>query len=198
MSRKEIVRVLAIYFCIAAVASAIELLATPGMAGLRWAAVAGDFVGGIGAWFLLPGILPLLYWAFRRFRGENAAGPIIIWGVLGATFLILSTVGRAYDGDIAFSQIPVNIGSFFENDNQAFVREAKLGCVETQNKNRYPGNTPEQIDRYCQCTAETLLNALTVSEFTTAMNARSTTLPPWMQQKAVNAGISCRRLVYGR
>jgi hypothetical protein len=198
MSKQAINRVLAVYLAVASAISAVWLLATPGMVGWRWGVIIGTFGGYLIFLLLFSGILPLIFWAFGRFRAEKAGGPIISWGFLAAMFAFLATMGNAYDGSLQFSAIPQNVAGFFDNDYQALVRDIRFSCVQTQNKNRSAGITSQQIDQFCQCSAETFVKDLSGPEYVAAVSARSTSLPTWARQKAANAGSSCRRNFYGR
>lgn len=199
MSKQAITRVLAVYLGIAAVVSAIWLLATPGMFGWRWAAIIGSFGGYVIFLFFGSAFFPLLFWAFGRFRQENAGGPIMSWGLLGVILALLATAGNSYDETIKFAVIPQNVASFFENDYETFIRVVKTSCVETRNRNstdRQTGLSDAAFAAFCQCYAEALLKELTVQEFRIALDARVTVNPPpaWMREKTGRAAIACRSL----
>jgi hypothetical protein len=115
MSKRAIVLILAIYLAVAMFCAVIKILATPEIADWRWGAIIGSFVGTVVAFLFLPGLVPLIYWAFRRFRADYAGAPIILWGYVGTLFVILLFAGAASDGSIRFALIPQNLGDFFSD-----------------------------------------------------------------------------------
>ncbi len=187
MSRKAIIRVVAVYFGVAATLGVVLLLATPGMADWRPAVIIGTFAGIALLTPVLIGILPLIFWAFGRFRVENAGGPLVIWGLLGGLLFLLSTVGSAYEGKLAIGNIPANINALFSNDYETFIRVVKTSCVESRNRD------DPAFAAFCQCYAETLLKELTVQEFRVALNTRMAVNPPppWIREKSGRAAIAC-------
>ena len=179
------------------------MLATPGTADWRWAAIIGSLIGsGIGL-LLLSGILPLLFWAFGRFRAEKAGGPLVVWGFLGFLFASTATAEDFYEGKLAISNIPANISAFFSNDYETFIRVVKTSCVESRNRNstdRQTGLSDAAFAAFCQCYAEALLKELTVQEFRIALDARVVVNPPpaWMREKTGRAAIACRSFAVTR
>jgi hypothetical protein len=196
MSRKTIWTIVLLYFLLAVVLGVLLELATAGIADLRPAAIVGSLIGRIVAILALPAILPMLYWAFRRFRAEYAFGPLIIWGVLGLVFAVLSTIGDASDGTISFGRIPTNISAFSDSDYATFIRETKAACIQTAS--RQGGMTDEQSGNYCQCFAEGMLKEMTVAQFIESKNARGNVLPSWYRDIAVRVALGCRRMVLGQ
>jgi hypothetical protein len=197
MSREAVVRYFLVYSAVAVVLALLWTLATPGMADWRWAAIIGHFLGAIVSLFLLPGILPAIYWAFGRFRAEKAGGPLSVWSALAVAFIPLATVGDFYDGTIQPKQIPANISALFSNDYETFIRVVKTSCVESRNRNstnRQTGLSDAAFAAFCQCYAEALLKDLTIQEFRIALDARAVVNPPpaWMREKTGRAAIACR------
>src|SRR6516162_5482075 len=99
MSRRAVFRTLTAYFAIAAAFSVVWELATPGVTGLRLVFVISQVVGRALGLFLVPGVLPLVFWAFGRFRAEKAGGPLVAWLFIGLLFAFLAADGASYDGD---------------------------------------------------------------------------------------------------
>ncbi len=199
MSRKAIIRVVAVYFGVAAVFAAVVLLATPGMADWRASVIIGSFAGIALLAPALAGILPLIFWAFGRFRADKAAGPVVAWGLLGGLLFLFSTLGDAYEGNLAIRNIPANISAMFSNDYETFIRVVKTSCVESRNRNstdRQTGISDAAFAAFCQCYAEVLLKELTVQEFRITLDARVLPNPPpvWIREKMGRAAIACRSL----
>ena len=198
MSRNAIARFFVLYFVVALAISVLWVLSKPGIADIRPAVIFGETLGGTLSLFLLPGLLPLIYWAVRRFRAESAHGVFATWGLLGAIFLVLSGIGGIYDGTLRPTLIPANVSAFFTNDYDTFVRVVRSNCVDSATKNQsISGLTDRQISAYCQCVADNLLNQLTVGELKTGLYARSGQTAA-MQEKASQASIQCRRSTLGR
>ena len=61
--------------------------------------------------FLLPGILPLIFWAFGRFRANKAAGPLFAWGAIGIAFVVLIAIGEFTDTKVTLRNISTNASS---------------------------------------------------------------------------------------
>lgn len=193
MSRQAIWRVIAIYFGIAALYGVLHVLATPGAGDWRWAAFIGSAIGVMIAPLLLGGLIPIIIWAFGRFRAEKAGGPIMVWGFLGALFLIAAAIGDFHEGDVAVKNIPANIGAFFSNDYDTFLRVVRNSCIESRTQTGRPSD--ERFNAFCQCYAESLLTQLTAQELNVALNTRVTVNPPpmWMREKTARAAIACSR-----
>jgi hypothetical protein len=91
------------------------------------------------------------------------------------------------------AQIPGNMSEFFTNDYETFVRVVRSSCVDRATKNQpRSGLTDRQINTYCECVADNLLNQLTVAELKTSLYAR-TGQTASMQDKASKAGLQCQR-----
>jgi len=130
MSKKAVSRAVAIYFGVAAALALFVLLTNPESADTRTAVNIGSFLGIAVLTPALAGILPLIFWAFGRFRPYTAPGPIIAWVFIGALFMIGGMAEEFYEGKLAISNIPTNISAFFSNDTQTFIRVVKTSCVK--------------------------------------------------------------------
>ena len=193
MSRAATVRYFIAYSAVAVALALFWTLATPGMGDWRWAAIIGQFIGAIVTLFLLPGILPLILWAFGRFRAEKAGLPLSAWTVLAVAFIPLATAGGLRDGTIQPKQIPANISAFFSNDHETFIRVVKTSCIQSRKVSR--GTLNDQgFARFCQCYAEAMLKELTAEEFGFTLEARTmpNPRPAWMQEKMGQAAIACQ------
>jgi hypothetical protein len=117
--------------------------------------------------FVIPGILPLAVWAFRRFRAERAAGPLFVWGVLGIAYMILSGMGTLWDQKNELSRSTANITSLSGSVRDTFVRSVNTGCIQNQKRRQasgLTGVTDAQIDAYCQCFADAMAQEVTAEE----------------------------------
>src|SRR5262245_16859521 len=66
----------------------------PDPVGTALGATAGTMI-----WLVLvPGTLPVIWWATRRFRSESANGPLLLWWALLVIMSALSLVGTARSG----------------------------------------------------------------------------------------------------
>jgi hypothetical protein len=184
MSKRAIVLILAIYLAVAMFCAVIKILATPEIADWRWGAIIGSFVGTVVVFLFLPGLVPLIYWAFRRFRADYAGAPIILWGYVGTFFVILLFAGAASDGSIRFALIPQNLGDFFSDarrisqaassissksskDYDDFIEVFRLSCVQSQRQsqlNRGLNIIDQQISSYCKCMVEEMRGEITADE----------------------------------
>jgi hypothetical protein len=90
MSRKAVALVILSYFVAAlAFGAFLELQEPFASFNLSSPVFVGGAVGSAGAVFTLSAIIPLIVWAFGRFRAQRAGGPLVLWAILGvitATF----------------------------------------------------------------------------------------------------------------
>ena len=84
VSRKAIWRRVILLFAASFVVSVIAHM-IQGYAVLSPVGLGGAF-GGALTNFLLPGVIPLIVWAVRRFRAEAAKGPFDLWVILCVIF----------------------------------------------------------------------------------------------------------------
>jgi hypothetical protein len=110
----------------------------------------------------------------------------------------LAATGASYDGEIALTNIPVNFSGFFSGDQATFVRRIKMSCTDAQRKSQ-SGTNEQQVQSFCQCFAEGLLNELTVRELSALMSTTSADVPPQITQPKIDkAAAPCRRSALGR
>jgi hypothetical protein len=73
-------------------ASILWELATPEIGDVQSEAVIGQTIGLIVGLFVVPGVLPLIYWAVRRFRAESAYEMLGAWSGLAIALLLLQRI----------------------------------------------------------------------------------------------------------
>ena len=151
--------------------------------------------------YIMSGLIPMIFWAFRRFQAERAALPFIAWGFLGAALMGLATSG-AFEQERQERIIrdgATGIMSLSGPDYDAFQRAFTKGCLDKQRSSQLyqkGGITERQIAMFCQCTVETLAKEFTFEEgkFFFANGHFSDSL----REKADNVNSVCLRLVLGR
>jgi uncharacterized membrane protein YhaH (DUF805 family) len=167
MSRKAVFLVVGSYF-LAAFALAVFLEMRKPFA--TWAKLfdaypLGSIIGAAVGLFLVSGLIPVAVWAFRRFRAENASGPLYAWLALLVIFGFMVAYGQSFDLERKLGQIGRT--TLTGKHRQDFVVGARRGCIGTQQQdplNRQAGVTDAQISAYCDCYANALANNLTPDE----------------------------------
>jgi hypothetical protein len=193
MRAKRVGLVLAIFFLVAVLFAVLDQMQEP----LRqWDAVV---IGKVFGWaigiFVISGLLPVIGWAFGRFRAANAPPWLVIWGLLGVVLAVFSYVGHSYDVEqkiAAFTSQPTLAGK----NRDDFVKGAKSSCVASQRQNslnRQAQVTDQQIDAYCDCFAAELTKAVTVEELRYIV--RNGSYPDSIMDKVNQLGTSCSRAV---
>jgi hypothetical protein len=178
-SRAAIVVALVAYFAVALASAAfIEFgNATPSISmTARFAGIVSD----AAAQYALSGILPLLLWAGFRFKAEEAHGPIILWGILGAVFLYFT-----YHSEMAFRRLA-------ENGRAEFIEKLSNACVRRQTDsalNKKEGITRHQLNAYCRCYANSLSALATTSELRNF--AQNGSAPSGFENKVQQAAGQC-------
>ena len=199
MSRNAVALVILSYF-VAALAFGIflELQEPFAFFNLGNPVFVGGAVGTAGAVFSLSAIIPLIVWAFRRFRAQRAGGPLVLWVILGVIVATLSGVGFNFDLQQKINT-EVNHFEITGKDRDAFIRDEKIGCVDTQRQsslNHEIGITDQQIDVYCTCFASGLVNLVTREELRyIVVNNRQ---PPSLEEKAARYAPTCRQAAFAK
>jgi hypothetical protein len=167
LPRKTVLLVVSSYF-LAALALAVFLEMRKPFAS--WAKLfeayplASIFGAAVGL-FLVSGLIPIVVWAFRRFRTEKARGPLYAWFVLLFIFGFIVAYGQSFDLERKIEQIGRT--ALTGKHRQDFIVAARHGCTKTQRQdplNRQVGVTDAQISAYCDCYANALANHLTPDE----------------------------------
>jgi hypothetical protein len=200
MSRKAIATILAVYLFVALVFGFFQTFIDHSANDLRPAAWIGGTLGGTLGLLIIAGILPLLLWAFQRFRVEKADGPLAVWGILGVILIVLYSAGTLQDRQDAIGDLTSNLASLFDSDYGALVRGINRSCVDTQRKsqiNRQASITEQQIHAYCQCYADAMGKGLTADDVANvAKNSDRPTAA--VIEKANRIAPLCNRLALGR
>lgn len=204
MSRRAIVAVLAVYVIIAlGFGCAVEWAKplTPDDTNVGFAANALVIAAKA---FLISGALPVLVWAWRRFRAEQAAGPLFVWGALGIACMVLLGLGTFWNQKIAMSHAEANITNLSGSVHDTFVRSVNQGCVENQRRRQAEGQaqgedqanvTIEQIRTYCHCFADAIAGQVTAEEIMEL--TRDGKPPASFEAKAAKIAPACSRVALG-
>lgn len=190
MSRSTIATVLVGYFAVALVV-AILLEWTEPTPYVSLAARSGTVIGRILAWFVAPGIIPLLIWAVFRFRAAKARPPIVLWGIIGAVVIFLTYVGEMASRKERFEAAFPTTG-LSPKARAEFVNGTTTACVSRQTAsalNKEAKVTAHQINAYCKCYAESLLVLMTVPELRYV--AEHGTMPTGFETKVQQAASKC-------
>jgi hypothetical protein len=126
----------------------------------------GNLVGAGFATFALAGILPMIGWAFVKFRASSAVVPMVAWLVIGVCLAYLSHVGSRLDRNSKVEKF-LNDGGLIGKERQDFMRSAKLGCEQKQRSDPLTakiGISDAKIVAYCDCYAAGASEALTREE----------------------------------
>jgi hypothetical protein len=152
-------------------------------------------VGFALTFYALAGALPLLIWAIFRFKAARAQGPIVLWGVIGAILLYLNYLGETASRK---RQIEAELPStgLSAQGRADFIKNATLGCMRQQTAsalNKEAGITAHQIDSFCICSAESLLDLTTIEEL--RYFAQNGSAPSGFEMKAQQAAAKCYSVI---
>ena len=102
----------------------------------------------------MSGLIPMIFWAFRRFRAERAALPFIGWAFLGVVLMGLATLGAFYQRDEQINRgVATGIANLSGANYDAFQWGFTKGCVNKQRSSQLyqkAGITERQIAISCQ------------------------------------------------
>lgn len=102
MSKTSISITLVVYLVAASVVAGFETqMVHPGYGG---GDLVGNAVGGGLTIFVVGGVLPLIVWAFMRFRADRAAIPLVLWAILSCAMAGFSYLGNKVDRDHKLSE----------------------------------------------------------------------------------------------
>jgi hypothetical protein len=209
MSRNTIALVLTVYFVVAlAFGLVLELTGPRASSEGALLLVINTLETGILT-FMASGILPLGYWALRRFRTGLIEGPLLVWGVLGVAYMVLFGAGTFWHQKIALSH-PTEAAASPETTAQPpddvhdmsvrvrFVKSIDAGCVANQKRSaaeQHSDITDGQIVAYCQCFAQAIAKEMTDDDILDI--AKSGKLPASFEEKADKVTPACTRLALG-
>jgi len=195
MSSRSVALVIGIYFLVAVSYGLFNQLREPHAVV---AAVVGSAVGTGLFVLVLSGIIPIIIWAFLRFRSPNAVGPLAVWGVLGAIVIWFNWVGSEFGRQEKIETATVGIVAGGK-DRDDFVRGTRNSCVLNQRENqinRQGGVTSAQIDAYCSCLAEAVAKVVSVDDL---KHVAATGKPSTdMQARIDQIAMICGRTALGR
>jgi hypothetical protein len=149
-------------------------------------------VAGEGlAVYVLAAVLPMIGWAFVKFRAESAGGPFLFWLLLGVGLAYLSQVGTSYDRAQKIANMAPN-GVFTGKDRNDFIRSVNLSCAQNQRMNPLTsklGLSEVKIVAYCDCYAAGMAAAITPEELRTI--ATTGRQPVSIVEKSTTLGNLC-------
>lgn len=187
MSRTAVASILALYFVAAlAFAAFVEMqsrvLAVP-------AVVIGSIGGKAIAVFAVAGIIPLVVWAFFRFKAARAKGPLVLWASLG---VILAFLGyRSQQADQRRDIEDFTNLTMTEPQRAEALRSGTQACAKTQGARLVSRQmlTQQQLAPYCQCFVNQMFAAMTREE---RRHLAETGKPPdGIQPKVDQAAAAC-------
>jgi len=129
--------------------------------------------------FVVTGIVPIIIWAFGRFRARNAIVPIVVWG----GFLFLSS---------AVALLAVNFGPMLDKImadpemKKGYIASLKKSCID-RNGNLASAAT---VAAQCDCEATRMANELRFSEMMDALKGKQ---DRGLQQKVKDIVAQCQR-----
>lgn len=198
MTGTNIALVLALYLLATLVFGLFSVMQYPPLGAQSPATIFGFALFRAVGVFVAAGILPVIGWAFVRFRTRYAKYPLLAWPVIGVTLVGLYYAGKTglFERRTAQQQIDTMIRdeTLIEqqrNDIREVVRQA---CVDGERKkpiNRQAGVTYKQIDTYCSCVALEITNQLTRDEINYITQKQER--PDSVREKVTNASLKCGR-----
>jgi hypothetical protein len=188
MSRKTILLLAVLYFLAAVAFSVFHVATNPFLSELNSAAI-GKAVGGALLLYGGAGLLPVLGWALYRFRPLYAMWPMLLWAFLGIVLAYFFEIGVRLERDVQISMLARNLT----------LSDAKLSCLDSQHASKFRseiGITDHEISVYCGCVSDATAASITTDELTyIATNGKA---PQPVQERAVQLGQTCRRLIMGK
>jgi hypothetical protein len=205
MSRNTIAVVLAIYFAAAVAFGLVLALTGPQASGEGTGLLVIKALETGVLTFMASGILPVAYWAFRRFHSGHIEGPLIAWGVLGIACMVLFGAGTFWRQNTALTHPTVAAASPSSpadvpdgSVRDRFAKSINAGCVANQKRSaaeQHSDITDGQIVTYCQCFAEAITKEMTDADIMDI--AKSGKLPASFEEKADKVTPTCTRLALG-
>jgi hypothetical protein len=149
MSRKAVAFTLIAYFVAALAFAAFEEVRSPTLAVPAY--TLGAFVGRAIGIFVPSGIIPVVIWAFLKFRAERAAGPLVLWAVLGFAFAYFENYGERANEAREIENI-ANL-TMSEKQRADYLQSGARACAKTQGAILVSRQllTEQQLGPYCQC-----------------------------------------------
>lgn len=126
----------------------------------------GAAIGAGLALFVIGGLLPIVIWAFRRFRAEAAGGPLYAWAIIMFVCALFAGHGAITD-DRSKREAWLAQVNLTGKDRSDFVASTRRSCGASQKQsavNVRMGVTDRQIASYCECYASSLADVITINE----------------------------------
>jgi hypothetical protein len=188
MSRKTILLLAGLYFLAAVAFSVFHVATNPFLSELNSIAI-GKAVGGALLLYGGAGLLPVLGWALYLFRPLYAMWPMLSWAFLGIVLAYFFEIGMRLERDVQISMLARNLT----------LSDAKLSCLDSQHASKFRSEieiTEREVSIYCGCVSEATAASVTADELTyIAMNGKA---PQPVQERSVQLGQTCRRLIMGK
>lgn len=115
--------------------------------------------------FLVSGVIPIVWWAFARFRAKKASGPLLLWFLLIAFLGYYTNIGKNYELESELEKLGKT--GFSEEYRQDGIAMMERGCISKSQQDpltRMANITDAQISAYCDCYANNLWDELTPDE----------------------------------
>jgi len=198
VSRKSVIILATVYF-LAALTFGVVAEVTQPFSSLDWKdpAFLGSVFGLVAYLYVGSAIIPLIVWAFGRFRAQRAVIPFVIWAVLGIALMTLIQIGRYDSQQVELARL-ATIG-LKGSDREDFVRGAKSSCIaklEQNWPNRAGNDGRQQFEKFCGCYSEAMANSMTPTDLGSAM--ATGTVPAGVQGKSEQAVVSCLAFAPGQ
>jgi hypothetical protein len=197
MSRSKIWLVVFLYFVAAVVFSTYEFIEDHPLSSFDGASI-GRVLGGGLVFFVGGGVLPMLGWAFARFRASHAAAPLLFWLLIGSGLAFVSDYGNRYERNSKPQKVTSN--EFLTGkDRDDMVRSTRLTCVQNQTANPLTpklGVSASKIAAYCDCFAEGMASAISMDEIKVLVSIGK--ISPSLMDKNTKLGNSCSQQAFAK
>jgi hypothetical protein len=197
MSRSKIWLVVFLYFVAAMVFSTYEFIEDHPLSTFDGASV-GRVIGGGLVFFVGGAVLPMLGWAFARFRASHAVAPLVFWLLIGLGMAFLSDYGNRYERNSNLQKFTSN-EALTGKDRDDMVRSTKQTCVQNQTANPLTpklGIPANKIAAYCDCFAEGMASAISMDEIKVLISTGK--VSPSLMDKNTTLGNFCSQQVFAK
>ncbi|HVB58918.1 MAG TPA: hypothetical protein VNE63_21130 [Candidatus Acidoferrales bacterium] len=162
MSRKAVALILIAYFVAALAFATFEEIRSQTIAIPAY--TFGALVGRAIAVFVPAGIIPVVVWAFFKFKAENASGPLVLWAVLSVAFAYFENYGERTDQVREINNF-ATLTMTPEKRAEA-IRLGVRACLKAQGEILVSRQllTSQNLETYCRCYMENGLAAMTPDE----------------------------------
>ena len=177
MSRATVVAAFILFFAAAFAVEIVRSFIQP--------APLGATVGGAIEIYAVSAVIPLIIWAFGRFRLQKAIVPVAVWGVL------LVLVGGASLAKASFAPL---MAAVLENPEvkkgfrEGFISNAWKSCTDSD----------AQTEAVCVCTVTGMADNFTPAELVNLAAVNEDDLPPEVRGKIDAIAAKCQAVVRGR